>query len=290
MIYLLLLFGVFCCAASVVFIREANVDPILLAGFRVALAGMILWPLFLKKLPLVQGEYAKADLFRKAFWPSVVLAAHFVTWNMGARLTPAANATLIVSLVPLVMPFLLRVFFKESISTREAFATVVATGGLLILSYSDLNLSAEYLWGDVVCLISMLLMAVYLAAARGMASLPSVWLYVVPMYLLAGVQCFVVAFAVNGLAGWPVSAYDWLNILAVAIVPTVFGHSILNYAMQQLPGQTVSVVNVGQFVFAGLLGYWVYAEKPVMAFYAAAALMVLSMLMVLLPKRIAKPN
>jgi drug/metabolite transporter (DMT)-like permease len=61
---------------------------------------------------------------------------------------------------------------------------------------------------------------------------------------------------------------------ALALVPTVCGHSLLNAAMRRIRGQIVSLFNVSQFVFAGLLGYLLFGEIPKALFYAASAIVV----------------
>ena len=70
-------------------------------------------------------------------------------------------------------------------------------------------------------------------------------------------------------------------IAGVALVSTVIGHSALNYAMQRIRGQTVTVVNMLQFVIGGIFGYLIYAEIPTVAFYLASVLVIASILLVL---------
>jgi len=43
---------------------------------------------------------------------------------------------------------------------------------------------------------------------------------------------------------------QWLMLIGLGIIPTVMGHSVLNHCMHLLRGQTVSIFNLGQFVFA----------------------------------------
>jgi drug/metabolite transporter (DMT)-like permease len=61
---------------------------------------------------------------------------------------------------------------------------------------------------------------------------------------------------------------------ALAVVPTVCGHSLLNAAMRRIRGQIVSLCNVSQFVFAGFMGYLLFGEIPRALFYVASAVVV----------------
>jgi drug/metabolite transporter (DMT)-like permease len=119
----------------------------------------------------------------------------------------------------------------------------------------------------------MLLFSFYLVSARVNRSFPDIWLYLVPLYAVAGIICLLVAFVVSG----PLSLLSWRDVLIVmglAIVPTILGHSILNQSMRHLRGQIVSVFNLFQFLFAGVLAYFLFGEVPSPVFYAAGALVV----------------
>ena len=154
-------------------------------------------------------------------------------------------------------------------------ATVIALGAVAVLTLADLNLSAEYFWGDVICFVSMLFYAGYMALGRKNRHFPSVWLYLVPLYTVAGSVCFAIAlFFVNPLQ--PYSGKDIWLVLGLGIIPTVIGHSLINRAMKYFRGQRVSIVNMGQFVFAGMLAYFIFGETPQWTFYIASGLLIVS--------------
>ncbi|MBX2879472.1 MAG: DMT family transporter [Granulosicoccus sp.] len=271
--------GVCASALSVVFIRETTEAPIMLAAWRVLIAGLLLLPLYYRDQRR-HGSESLSAVIQRSWFPGVILGVHFIAWVVGARMTPAANANLIVNILPVVMPFFMFAMFSERIGARELVATIIAIAGMLLLGASDFSISQKHFQGDLVCLFSMLLFAVYLALARRNKDVPTVWLYVVPVYLIAGVSTFIVALFFSSPFR-PYTAYDLCMILALAVVSTVIGHSALNYAMQHLRGQTVSVVNMGQFVVGGIAGFLLYQEIPRPAFYLASALLVLAMWLVI---------
>ncbi len=251
----------------------------MLAAYRLLLTTVLLLPLFIRDF---KRKYAGGlrELFNSAFWPGTILGAHFITWIIGARLTPGANATLIVSLVPLVMPIFMLMLYHEKINKREVIATGFALAGMLILSASDFNTNQDFLIGDVVCLISMVLFGFYLALGKRSGKYDSIWLYVVPIYLVAGLFCFVIALFHSS----PIHSYDTYEIsmiVGLSVVPTIIGHSVLNYSMQKIRGQTVSIVNMGQFVFAGFMAYIMYQEIPTIGFYGACLVFIVSIILVL---------
>ena len=268
---LLLGLGVFAGSTAVIMIKASTVHPILLAALRLLVAAMALTPLFLRDYRRYRNVYTRLH-FRESLAPAVMLAIHFMTWIVGARMTPSANASLIVNLVPIAMPFSLALLAHERVTATELKATALALGGVVFLTAADLNLSLQYFWGDVICFGSMIFYAIYLTLGRKNRHFESVWLYLVPLYAVAGCLCLIVSlFFVNPIQ--PYSLQNALLILGLGLIPTVVGHSLINRAMKHFRGQIVSLINMGQFVFAGILAYLLFRELPDWTFYVASALL-----------------
>lgn len=268
---LLLIFGVFACSTAIIMIKQSETPAMLLAAYRTLVAGVVLTPLYLRDRhrhrETIGGDWG----VRRALFPGVLLGFHFITWIIAARMTEAANASLIVNLVPVVMPFLMHFLANERVNGYEQVGTVLALAGLFLLAGADFSASREHFWGDILCLVSMLFFSVYLAWARRHRQVPSTWLYVVPIYYIAGALSLLVALPFVD----PIRAYPPRELLLIAglgIVPTVIGHSILNYSMKHLRGQIVSLLNMGQFIPAGILAYFLFTEVPLPSFYLACVL------------------
>jgi drug/metabolite transporter (DMT)-like permease len=271
---LLLLVSVFAVSTAIIMIKASTLHPVLLASLRLLVATVALLPIFIRDFHKYRATYTITHL-RDSIPPGLVLAAHFISWIVAARMTPTANASLIIGLVPIAMPFFLVVLVRERLTRSEILATAVALSSVIFLTASDLNLTPQYFWGDLLCFVSMLFYAFYLALGRKNRHFPTVWLYLVPLYFVAGVVCFVIAlFFVNPFQ--PYSSREILLILGLGIVPTVIGHSLVNYAMKHFRGQFVSIINMGQFVFAGIMAYLFFDEIPRWTFYIASALLMLS--------------
>lgn len=275
--YLILIGGVFACATSVIFIKLSTTDPIYLSAYRLILAGLLLLPFAVRTWRIPGGPGWKSCVGH-ALVPGALLALHFISWIYGARLTPAANSTLIVNMVPIVMPVLLYFLVQERLSPREWLSTGFALCGILVLGWADFHVDPAYLYGDLVCFVSMLLYAGYMAFGRKNKNLPNVYVYVVPVYLIGGLACLILGVFVSlrmGIA--PIGSHVSLElfcILGLAVVPTVAGHSIINWALRTLPGQTVAILNLGQFLFAGFLAWLLLSELPSPGFYPASLLVV----------------
>jgi len=278
-----LVFGVFCCSTAVIFIKAGAVDSVLLAALRLLIAAVILSPLFVHDWRRTPSVTLRRCL-RHSLIPGTLLSIHFISWIAASRMTPAANATLIVNLVPVALPVMLFVLLREQLTRREIIGTLLALGGMGLLTGADFTMNREYFLGDMLCLGSMLFFALYLAWARRHKEPGGVWVYVVPLYAVAGcVSLALLPLAMAlGIADpfQDYSRHDLLMVAGLAVVPTVFGHSILNIAMKRMRGQLVSIVNMGQFVFAAILAYCLLDEMPDRSFVPASVLVVLGALTV----------
>ena len=92
--YLLLFSAVLCLASAVLFIQISEVPPLGLSMWRLGLAGIVLAPLAFHEYRRHRPNVDHIPL-RLAVLPGVVFAAHLVSWVIGARQTPTADASLI---------------------------------------------------------------------------------------------------------------------------------------------------------------------------------------------------
>lgn len=276
MAYLILIFGVFCCSLSVLFIKGSETDPVLLSAYRLWVGGLLLLPAWWRARRR-EKTFSYRGRKREIGVAALFLALHFVSWIFGARLTPGANATLLVNMTPVVMPLILFLMVREVLTRREWLGTGLAMAGVLALGIGDFHVSPAYALGDVICFGSMVLYAAYLGFGSRHRDIPSIYLYVVPVYLLAGLFSLLAGMVLVGtgqIEHWigPRLGHELLMILGLGVVPTIFGHSIINWAFKVLRGQVVALINLGQFVFAGLTTFIVLAERPSPAFYGAVVL------------------
>src|SRR5476651_1261388 len=123
--FLFLFMGVCACSTSAIFIRMSATDPFVLTAMRLTIGAILLTPVFLYERRRYPGAFTAAHL-RRTRLPAVVLAFHLMSWTLGARMTVVAQATLIVNLVPIAVPFFLFWIVKERINKTEVAGTVLA--------------------------------------------------------------------------------------------------------------------------------------------------------------------
>lgn len=276
----LVLFGMVMAATAVLMIKAAGLPPALLAACRLAGAAAVLAPLWYREVQRDPVPWSWRQALPSVV-PGVFLGLHFIAWNAGARATLAGNATLVVNLSPLVMPFFAWFVLKEAPSRREWVGTGLALVGLGILAWGDYHFSPEHLAGDGLCLTAMVLYVVYIVLARRRSRPGALFSYLVPLYASGAVVCLGWALAFERPFP-PVTPTDLLLVAGLVLGPTIAGHSINNWAMTVARAQTLSLINLGQFVLAGLMAFAAFGELPGPYFGATAALVVAGALVALI--------
>jgi drug/metabolite transporter (DMT)-like permease len=281
---LLLIFGTFVSATSVVMIKASSIHPLLQSSYRLLGAAILLTPFFFRELR-ERSEAPRLNLSVPPLIPGILLGLHFIAWIYGARLTLASNSTVIVNMSPVVMPFFAFFLLSSVPGRREVLGTLIAAAGVALLAISDYRGDAEHFTGDIYCFVAMLLFVAYLALGRRNNSAGRIWSFLVPLYYEGGLFCLAVAL-VLGIS--PIAGITWMDVAmtaGLAIGPTIMGHSIMNWAMLRFPPQVVSIVNLGQFIFAGILAFFLFGEIPRAIFYVTSALIVAGAVIAILPRR-----
>ena len=282
MVFLIMMLGMITSASAVIFIKLGQIDPVVLSAYRQLLAAFILLPLFIKDLKKQKKAFHLSQIYPSLI-PGVFLGFHFISWILGARLVPGAHATLLTTMTPLVMPFVMYFLIRERITLIEGIGSLLSVGGAYYLGARDYKFASEYLMGDLLCFLSMIFLTLYLALARRNRKNTGFWFYMIPLYLTGGVICTAIAL-IRGADFRVQTNGDWISILGLTIICTVAGHSINNFGMRKIRGQLVSLLNLTQTFFAAILCFLIFGEIPPVYFYPAAVLILSGPLLVIFEK------
>lgn len=278
--YALLIFGVFACSLSVIFLKDSQTHPIWLSGIRLLVAAVFLTPMTI----MVDRREPEGISFRHVLRSApggVLLAVHFITWTQGARETTASNGTLIVNLTTVVLPFVMWFLNRERVTRGEVVGSMIALTGVVLQVAGELSITGKSARGDLICFGSMVLYCLYIAFGRRNGMGRNLWLYVVPLYYIAGVLCVITALLTPGVPLPPISQHEVTMLVCLGLIPTVMGHSIMNWCIKSMRGQVVSTANLFQFAFAGVIAFFTLNETPKPLFYPMCALIILGSVIVI---------
>jgi drug/metabolite transporter (DMT)-like permease len=226
----------------------------------VALASLLLLPF---AGPQARRSWPALDARRRVLLigAGLALALHFATWIASLSYTTVASSVLLVNTAPLFTVVLSQVFLHEKPSATVLAAIPLAVLGAALIAYGDWTGSPGSLLGNGLALFGAVMVAVYQVVGRGLREALPLDAYVLGVWGAAALALAALArgFGVP-LAGYP--AKTWTAFLALAVVPTLGGHGLVNKSLRSLPAPTVGLFLLGEPVIASLLAWILFHEIP----------------------------
>ncbi len=253
--------GISAVSSASILIRMAEAPALVIAWYRVALAALVLGPLFARRLRSSAGVPLSQRTLTVTLLSGVFLALHFACWIQSLRMTTIASSVTLVSTTPLFATLLSRLWLSESFDRWMIAGVLCSSLGGMWVAGTDFSVSGEAFWGDLLALAGAVMAAGYLVlgrSARGSMDLTS---YAFLVYGAAALVLFLFCTASNLSLG-VLSGRTYLILGILALIPQLIGHTTFNWALRFLPPTTVAVVLMGEPIGATLLGYLVFGEAP----------------------------
>lgn len=257
-IYILLTIGLFFLSLAGILIKLAEAPPLITAFYRMLFSVLILTPFFLLK-------YRSKIRYFLDYRPVVVgflLAIHFILWISSIQYTDISNSVIFVALQPLFTIILEYFFAREDLQKGAVIGIIMAVLGSVIISIGDFYQLGDKLFGNFLALSAAFFAAAYLFIGRGVRKKLDYFPYLYILYSYATVFLGIGAY----LFKIPFTGYGVKNyfiFLALALGPTLVGHSILNYSVRFLSTSVVSLFVLGEPIITTTLA-WLLLKEEVM--------------------------
>lgn len=191
----------------------------------------------------------------------ICLALHFATWMASLRYTTVASSLVLVCSNPLIVAAASLVMREERLPPGAYAAGGLALVGVILVGGGDYTLGGTALYGDALAFLGAIFVAGYMLIGRRVRARLDNASYTLGVYLAAAV-----ALGVIGVVGRvPLLGYpprEWLLFLALAVVSTLFGHSLFNWALGHVPAAVVSVGTLAEPAIASALAWLIFGEVP----------------------------
>ena len=231
------------------------------ASSRVVLAAVILACIAGPSLRTLAG-LTRRQLFA-VVGSGVLLAAHFAVWITSLYYTSTAASVALVATQPAFAALIGWVALGDRARMREILGIVIAAGGCTILAGGDIAGagSSDAIWGDLLAIAGAITAAGYLVVGRGVRKAVPLVPYLAAVNGVAGTLLVVVALIVGvPFSGLPTDSYIAIGLCA--LVPSIIGHTLLNYCVRKVPVHLVSLGILGEPIGASLLAFAFLGELP----------------------------
>jgi drug/metabolite transporter (DMT)-like permease len=258
--YGLLGLAVACISVGSIFVRLAQGPALAVAFNRIFLASVIMAPL--AAAPLARSWPALAARHRGLLLASgVSLGVHFATWIASLSYTSVAASVLLVNTAPLFTLGFSRFLLGERAARAVLVAMAIALAGAALIALGDWGQGTASLYGDLLAVAGAVTLSLYHVIGRGLREALPLSAYILGVWSTAAATLAVLAaFARVPLFGYPPRTFGLF--LALALVPTVFGHGLVNRSLRHIPAPTVGLFLLGEPLAASVLAYLVFGEVP----------------------------
>lgn len=256
------------------FIRMATAAPVTVAFYRIALASLLIAP-FTAGAAWHAGRLLKSRQRLLVATSGVALALHFATWIASLSYTSVAASVLLVNTAPVFTLAFSWMFLHEAPSGSMLVATLIALLGAVVIAAGDWQGDVLGLRGAALALAGAVTLSAYHVIGRGLRGALPLRAYVLGVWTIAAATLAILCLALGSPLRPPRTAWPWL--VALAVVPTLAGHGLVNGALRVLPAPTVGLFLLGEPLGAALLAYFVLGEVPGLFTLGGGALVLLAL-------------
>ena len=252
---LILLLAMFSVSSTSLVVRYvATVPALVLAFWRMFTASGMLWG-----YSVIRPAGGLSPINKKRIiFAGIFLGCHFACFFLGIRNTSIANATLLGCMAPIFTVFI-AMFQKRAINKMTYVGLIVAIVGGGIVQLGDISLNSANLFGNSIALLSALFLAITFVLAEEIRQETDNVVYGRSLFFVASITVLLIAaMAGDSILNFKPADIPWF--LFLGLVPSIFGHNLLNYAVKYITPTAVSSVPLGEPIIASLFGLLLFGE------------------------------
>ena len=235
-------------------------DPFVMTFFRMMGAAILFWAIspFTKK-----EKVPPRDIMMFFFASLFAIVLNQTSFIYGLSKTSPIDASLVVTLLPIVTMLLSAIIIKEPITWLKAVGVLTGASGAIILVLNSNNESSSgSMIGNLIVLGSVTSFALYLTLFKDLISRYSPLTAMKWMFLFAALLTFPMSF--NLLTSTDISQFDtsvYLRIGYVVILATFLTYMLIPIGQKTIRPTTISMYNYLQPVMASILAIIIGLDK-----------------------------
>ena len=211
-----------------------------------------------------------------SFILGMILFLVFIAMTIGVKYTTATNASFLISLSVIFIPFFSWIFNKEKLKKNIFVVIFIALIGIILLTL-DKNL--QFHIGDILCLICAILFTFHVILTErivknnnpvALSVLQFAWVSLFSFLLQYPIENFVI----------PKNKIFWLSMVLLGVFCTAFGYIVQTIAQKNLSSTVVGFILSLEPVFSGIFGYFFLNEYLSFQQYIGAFLLLISVIYV----------
>ena len=258
--YFALIIGIFAISTSAILIRWSSSDPLVIGSYRQTFATFLFLPFLLKDKFQEILNLSSREIFELLII-GILLGAHFGFWISSVKATSVAASVLLGTCHIVYVSIIGWVVFGEKLNRRGIIGTVIALAGIIILFWGDLVEDPGNFRGNFLAFISGILDGLYYLGGRKHRKNISLPTYAFIVYFSSALVMWFVVLT-QGLEYRSIPNSEFQLFFLMALVPTLLGHTMQNWALAFLPAYVISITLLAEPIGSGLLAWYIFSEVP----------------------------
>ena len=239
MAYFALVIGIFAISTSAILIRWSSSEPLVIGSYRQTFATFLFLPFLLKDKFQEILNLSSREIFELVII-GILLGAHFGFWISSVKATSVAASVLLGTCHIVYVSIIGWVVFGEKLNSRGIIGTLIALVGIIILFWGDLVEDPGNFKGNFLAFISGILAGLYYLGGRKHRRNISLPTYAFVVYLSSAIIMWFVVI-IQGLEYKSMPNSELQLFFLMALVPTLLGHTMQNWALAFLPAYVISI-------------------------------------------------
>jgi len=260
----------------------AGIPPIAVASARTGIAALLLF-IFARRAIVRSVVVLTRRQRAGVVFAGTLLAGHFALFFAGLQSTSLVAAVSLLSLEPIAVVLASFVAFRLRPTRLQVLALLVATVGAMTVA-SAAGSGEHRLAGDAMVLGCVVLYGAYVASARGLRDAMPAVPYAACVYAVASIVLWPLAIPLTASA-WPLPEPAIGYVLALACIPTLIGHSLVQVAARRMAPVYVALVSPGETVGSLAIAAFLMHAAPTLVEGTGAGLVLLGAILAVAARR-----
>ena len=237
-----------------------DVSAVSVSFWRMFIGGILLWIISL--IPIFTQKPLSKENRKKTQISGVLLGFHFYFFFSAVKMTTIANATFLGTIAPL-FTILIEIFWLKRIISKYIIATlfiILLASSMIVMD--DFNFSSDYTLGNLYAIICSLLLGIGFVISENVRQTESTISFSRRLYINAALTLFLLSIVLNEpiFNSIIINPKNILGLLILGIVPTIFGHNSLYYAVKHMSPSIIASVPLGEPIIASILAFFLFKE------------------------------
>ena len=283
--YLALIVGMFAISTSAILIRWTSVEtePLVIGSYRQTFATLLFVPFLIKDKAQELSSLPQARIGEMVV-TGILLGAHFGFFISSVKSTSVAASVLLGTCHIVYVAIIGWILFGEGLTRKGIIGVCLALSGIVILFWGDLAQDPGNFDGNVLAFISGILAGLYYLGGRKLRKEISLPTYALVVYLSSALTMWFVVI-VQDLEYLNIPNSDFQLFFLMALVPTLLGHTMQNWALAFLPAYVVSITLLTEPIGSGILAWHFFKEVPSLGVFIGGLIVLFGVYMVALSEK-----